>query len=152
MINTIWSEYDHLLAWSFLTKMEDPSVPMIECTIGQRIFHNTFYDIRSDVNIMSKVTYEYLFGDEPLFPIYMQLQIEDQSIRFPEGIAKNVMVWIHNHFAPIDFIVLDMGEEEDHMPIILGRPFLNTTNAIIYIRSGQMHFPIPRTKGMMLFQ
>ena len=63
----------------------------------------------------------------------------DQSIRFPEAIAKDVMVRIHNHFAPIDFMVLDMGEEEDDTPIILGRPFLNTTNVIIYIGSGQVH-------------
>ena len=73
MINTLWSEYDHLLASPFLTKKEDPGVPTIECTIGQRIFHNTFCDIGSGVNIMSKETYEYLFDDEPLFPTYMQL-------------------------------------------------------------------------------
>ena len=35
MINTLRSEYDHLLASSFLTKKEDPGVPMIECTIGK---------------------------------------------------------------------------------------------------------------------
>jgi hypothetical protein len=61
-INTLRSEYDHLLASPYLTK-DDPSVPTIECTIGQRIFHKTFCDIGSGVNIMSKVTYEYLFGD-----------------------------------------------------------------------------------------
>jgi hypothetical protein len=72
MINMIQSEYDHLLVPPFLAKKDDPGVPMIECTIGQRIFHKTFYDIRSDVNIMSKVTYEYLFGNEPL-----QLQMVD---------------------------------------------------------------------------
>jgi hypothetical protein len=60
----------------------------------------------------------------------------DQSIRFPEGIAKDVMVKIHDHFAPADFMALDMGEEEDDTPIILGRPFLNTTNAIIYVGFG----------------
>jgi hypothetical protein len=43
------------------------------------------------------------------------------------------MVKIHDHFAPADFMVLDMGEEEDNTPIILGRPFLNTTNTIIYV-------------------
>ena len=84
---------------------------------------------------MSKVTYEYLFGNEPLYPTYMQLQMADQSIRFPEGIAKDIMVKIHDHFAPIDFMVLDMGEEEDDTPIILGRPFLNTTIMIIYVVS-----------------
>ena len=89
---------------------------------------------------MSKITYEYLFGNEPLYPTYMQLQMANQSIRFLEEIAKDVLVRIHNHFAPIDFMVLDMGEEEDDTPIILGRPFLNTTNAIIYVGSGQVHF------------
>ena len=84
MINTLRTEYNHLLASPFLTKKEDLGAPVIECTIGQRIFHNTFCDIGSSVNIMSKVTYDYLFGDEPLFPTYMKLQMVDQSIRFSE--------------------------------------------------------------------
>ena len=80
MINTLQSEYDHLLASPFLAKKDDPWVPMIECTIGQRMFHKTFYDIGLGVNIKSKVMYEYLLGDELLFPTYMQLQMADQSI------------------------------------------------------------------------
>ena len=88
---------------------------------------------------MSKVTYEYLFGDEPLFPTYIQLQMVNQSIQFLEGIVKYVMVRIHDHHALADFMVLDMGEEDD-TPIILGRLFLNTTNAIIYVGSGHVHF------------
>ena len=69
----------------------------------------------------------------------------DQSIQFPEGIAKDIMVRIHDHYALADFVVLDMGEEDD-TPIILGRPFLNTTNAIIYVGSGQVHFQFSREK------
>ena len=67
----------------------------------------------------------------------------DESIWFLEEIAKDVMVRIHDQFAPADFMVLDMGEE-DNTPIILGRPFINTTNAIIYVGSGQVHFQFPR--------
>ena len=67
----------------------------------------------------------------------------DQSIQFLEEIEKDVTVRIHDHYAPTDFMVLDMGEEEDDTPIILRRPFLNTTNAIIYVRSGQVHFQNP---------
>ena len=48
-------------------------------------------------------------------------------------------------------MVLDMGEEEDDTPIILRRPFLNTTNAIIYIRSGQVHFQFPKEKVCCYF-
>jgi hypothetical protein len=151
MINTLRSEYDRLLVSPFLTKKEDLGVPTIECTIGQRIFHKIFCDIGSGVNIMSKITYEYLFGDEPLIPIYMQLQMVDQSIQFLEGIAKDVMVRIHDHYAPANFMVLDMGEEDKDVPIILGRPFLNTTNAIIYVGSRQVHFQFPGEKVRCYF-
>ena len=50
------------------------------------------------------------------------------------------MVRIHDQFALAYIMVLDMGEEEDNTHIILGRPFLNTTNAIIYVGSRQVHF------------
>jgi hypothetical protein len=88
---------------------------------------------------MSKVTYDYLFGDEPLFLIYMQLQMADQTIQFLEGIAKNIMVKMQDYYVPADMI-LNMGGKEEDVPIILGSPFLNTTNTIIYIGSGQIHF------------
>ena len=65
----------------------------------------------------------------------------DQSIQFPEGVARDIMVRIQDHYAPADFMVLDIKEEEeDDTPIILGRPFLNTTNTIIYVGSGQVYF------------
>ena len=85
---------------------------------------------------MSKVTYDYLFGNKPLFPTYMQLQMADQSIWFFEGIAIDIMAKIQDYYVPADFMIIDMGEEEEDTPIILGRPFLNTTNAIIYVGSG----------------
>jgi hypothetical protein len=76
-------------------------------------FHKTFCDIGSGVNIMLNVTYEYLFGNEPLYPTYMQLQMADQSVWFPEGIAKDVIVQIQDRYVPADFMVLDMGVEEE---------------------------------------
>jgi hypothetical protein len=33
-----------------------------------------------------------------------------------------------------------MGDEEQDPHIVLRRPFLNTTRAIIYIRTGEFHF------------
>jgi hypothetical protein len=77
MINAVNAKSDDLLSPSFLVKKDDPGVPTIECTINQKIFRNTFCDIGSGANIMSKVTYEYLFGNEPLYSTYMQLQMAD---------------------------------------------------------------------------
>jgi hypothetical protein len=88
---------------------------------------------------MSKVTYGYLFGNEPLYPTYIQLQMVDESLRWPEGIAKDVLVKIQDYYVPADFLVLDMPRDEDTL-IILGRPFLNITDTVIYIRSRQIHF------------
>jgi hypothetical protein len=133
------AESDHLLTPPFLVKKDDPGVPTIECTINQKIFRNTFCDIGSGANIMSKVTYEYLFGNEPLYPTYIQLQMADRSLRWPKAIAKDVLVKIQDYYVPTDFLVLDMSRNED-TPIILGRPFLNTTNVVIYIGSGQILF------------
>jgi len=62
-----------------------------------------------------------------------------------DGIAKNVPVRIEDHYIPTNFLVVDMGEECGP-PIILGRLFLNTTKAIIYIGTGKVHFQFPSEK------
>ena len=49
----------------------------------------------------------------------------DQSFRFPEGIAKDVMVKIRDQYVPTDFLALNMGEEEYDPPLVLGKPFIH---------------------------
>jgi len=41
-----------------------------------------------------------------------------------------------------------MGEDEYDPPTILGRPFLNTIKAIIYIGIGEVHMHFPLKKAM----
>jgi hypothetical protein len=55
----------------------------------------------------------------PLEPTGMCLELGDNSIRYPLGIAEDVPVKIGHHFIPIDFVVLEMGEREKP-PLILG--------------------------------
>ena len=48
---------------------------------------------------------------------------------------------IDKFYYPVDFVVLDtepVASEPNHVPIILGRPFLATANAIINCRNGIM--------------
>ena len=63
---------------------------------------------------------------------------------------KDVMVKIKDHYVPTDFMVLDMGKEDD-VQVILGRPFLHTTSAIIYVKSGEVHFQFPKRKVRCYF-
>jgi hypothetical protein len=99
---------------------------------------------------MAKVTYEYLYGTMPLEPTYAQLQMADQTFCFVEGEVKDVLIQIDDHYVPTDFLGIDMGDDYDP-PIILGRPFLNTTRAIIYIGTGEIHFHFPTEKVRRYF-
>jgi len=96
------------------------------------------------VNIMAKVTYENLLGG-PLLPTFVRLQMVDQMIRFPEGLERDILVKVQDKYVPASFIILDMGADNE-LPIILGRPFLNTVNAVIYMGSSQIHLQFPGTK------
>jgi hypothetical protein len=62
-----------------------------------------------------------------------------------EGIAKDVTIKIRDQEVPADFMVLDMGVEDD-VKLILGRSFLHTTSVIIYMKQGEIHFHFPREK------
>jgi len=76
----------------------------------------------------------------------------DQTFRKVEGIVTDVPIKIDDHFVHTDFQVIDMGEDEYDPPIILGRPFLGTVKAIIYIetREVHMHFPLRRYAAILL--
>jgi len=131
------SNWGYLLDPPFITKKDDPGMSTITCEIGPQLFHNVFCDLVSSINIMSKVIYENLLVGA-LLPTFMRLQMANQTILFLEGVAKDILVKIQDEYAPTDFVILDMGSNID-VPVILGRPFLNTVNAVIYVGSGQIH-------------
>ena len=71
----------------------------------------------------------------------MCLQLMDQSVRYPAGIAENIPVKICNFYVPVDFVVLDV-EVDSKTPLILGRPFLSTANAHIDVGAGVIQLNI----------
>jgi len=70
----------------------------------------------------------------------------DQTFQKVEGIVTDVPVKIDDHFVHTDFQVIDLGEDVYDPPIILGRLFLNTVKAIIYIGTGEVHMHFPSEK------
>ena len=61
----------------------------------------------------------------------------DRSIALPRRILEDVLVKVDKFIFPVDFVVLDM-EEDREVPIILGRPFLATGQALIDVREGYL--------------
>ncbi|GKA23393.1 putative reverse transcriptase domain-containing protein [Tanacetum coccineum] len=60
----------------------------------------------------------------------LTVELADRTVKYPKGIAENMLVGIDKLVFPIDFIILDMPEDVK-VPLILGRPFLSTAHAKI---------------------
>jgi hypothetical protein len=54
-------------------------------------------------------------------------------------------------YIPVDFVVLEIGGDE-RAPIILSRPFLSTTKAVIYVDSAKICFTIKDKKEKFSFK
>jgi hypothetical protein len=75
----------------------------------------------------------------------------DKSTTIPIGICENVPIQVANNCLILtDFVVLEMPED-DNMSIILGRPFLNTTGAIINCNQGKVIFNVNNKEYMIYF-
>ena len=59
----------------------------------------------------------------------------DHSIAKPWGVIEDVFVKVDKFIYPVDFVVLDMGDDNE-VPLILGRPFLQTGRALIDVEAG----------------
>jgi hypothetical protein len=89
---------------------------------------------------MPKVIYEKILGDHLLYT-NMRLQLAYQSLCYPKGVLEDAIIRVGQSYVPVDFVVLETGGDE-MAPIILGRPFLSTTKAIIYADSAKIYFTI----------
>ena len=67
----------------------------------------------------------------------ISLQLADRSHQHPRGIIENVLVKVGKLVLPADFVILGM-EEDDSVPIILGRPFLAMGKAQINVQEGEL--------------
>ena len=72
-------------------------------------------------------------------PTTITLSLADISVKIPKGIVEDVLVKVDKFYYLVDFVVLDtepVTTGANYVPIILGRPFLATSNAIINCRNG----------------
>ncbi|GJU47480.1 putative reverse transcriptase domain-containing protein [Tanacetum coccineum] len=84
---------------------------------------------RASVSVMPLSTYLNL-GLGELAHTKLTVELADRTVKYPKGIAENVLVGIGKFVFPVDFIILDMPEDIK-VPLILGRPFLSTARAKI---------------------
>ncbi|RVW18664.1 Retrovirus-related Pol polyprotein from transposon opus [Vitis vinifera] len=99
-------------------KYKDPGSPTISVMIGGKVVEKALLDLGASVNLLPYSVYKQL-GLGELKPTAITLSLADRSVKIPRGEANLV-------------------------PIILGRPFLATSNAIINCRNGLMQLTFGR--------
>jgi len=119
-------------------KHKDPGCPTISCMIGVSRIEKALLDLGASVNLLPYSVYLQL-GLGELKPTSMTLQLADRSMKVPRGIIEDVLIKVDKFYFPVDFIVLDTEPVQNvgiQIPVILGRPFLATANALINCRTG----------------
>ena len=118
-------------------KLGDAWLPKILITIGKET-HHAILDLGSSVSALSKEFYN-LLELTNMEKCTIELALADHSTKQALGIVKDVMVELHMTFVPVDFVIMDMGRNTSS-PIILGRPFLRTSGAVIDCKEGNVKF------------
>ena len=114
-------------------KMKDPRSFIITISVGETRKENAMLDLGASINLMPYTLFKDL-GLEGLNPTTMELILADRSVRHPIGVVKDVLVRVGELIIPADFANLEMESDPfmaREMPILLGRPFMSTTKAII---------------------
>ncbi|XP_058747230.1 uncharacterized protein LOC131620247 [Vicia villosa] len=117
-------------------KKPDRGSVTIPCTIGDRSFKRALIDLGASVSLMPLSIYRKL-GIGRVQDTRMTLQFADHSVKKPFGIVEDVLVKVDKFVFPVDFVILEMPEDEE-IPLILGRPFLETGRSMIDIENGTM--------------
>jgi hypothetical protein len=120
-------------------KYKDPGCPVISCFIGEHKIKRALLDLGARVNLLPYSIFQ-SFNLGELKPTSVTLLLVDRSVKVPKGIVKDVLVQVDKFIYPVDFVVLDTQPVKacNSIPVILGRPFLATSNALINYRNELM--------------
>ncbi|GJS96195.1 reverse transcriptase domain-containing protein [Tanacetum coccineum] len=77
----------------------------------------------------------------------MSVRLADRSFQYPVRIAENMLVEVGKFTFRADFVILEI-EEDSKVPLILGRQFLHTADAVIRVKQKQLNLGVG-TKRMI---
>ncbi|XP_056692164.1 uncharacterized protein [Spinacia oleracea] len=117
-------------------KLKDPGSFSIPCHIGALFIDKALCDLGASVSVIPLSIYKKLNMGE-LKCTTITLQMADHSIKYPLGVLEDRPVRVGKFYIPVDFVVLDIAED-NQIPIILGRPFLHTAGAVIDVKKGKL--------------
>nr|GEU49432.1 reverse transcriptase domain-containing protein [Tanacetum cinerariifolium] len=116
-------------------KLRDPRKFLISSGFSE-LKCKTLVDLGASINLMPLYVWKKL-GLPELISTRMTLELANQAIYTPAGIARDVFVPVGKFTFPADFVIVDY-ESDPRVPLILGRPFLRTARALIDVHGEEM--------------
>nr|GEY98481.1 reverse transcriptase domain-containing protein [Tanacetum cinerariifolium] len=110
-------------------KLRDPVKFIIPCDFLRMDVCHALADFGASINLIPLSIWKILSLPE-LTPTWMTLELTDQSITCPKGVAEDVFVKVGKFHFPTDFVVVEF-EADPRVPLILGRSFLRIGRALI---------------------
>jgi len=144
-----------ILSGPIPVKYKDLGCPTISCTIGQTEISKALLDLGASINLLPPSVYQQL-GLGELNPTRVTIQLADRSVKIPKRKIRDVLIWVGDFINPVDFIMLEtqpVSNPRSQTPVILGRPFLATANAIINCSNGSIRLTFgDMTKEVNVFK
>ncbi|GJZ93319.1 reverse transcriptase domain-containing protein [Tanacetum coccineum] len=138
------------------------NVPLVDVLAGMPNYGKFLKDLVSNKGKMKQIYAAFLtkecsailqnkippkLGDPRSFLILANLQTQMNILpwpilaQYPMGVAENMLVQVGKFVFLVDFIILQM-EEDDRVPLILGRSFLHTVDANIRVKNKELNLGI----------
>ncbi|GJY74396.1 reverse transcriptase domain-containing protein [Tanacetum coccineum] len=110
-------------------KLGDPGRFLIPCDFSELVECLALADLGASINLMPFSVWNKLSLPE-LTPTRMTLELANRSVAYPVGVAEDVIVKVGKFHFLADLVVVDY-DVDPRVPLILRRPFLRTTRALI---------------------
>nr|GEV20517.1 hypothetical protein [Tanacetum cinerariifolium] len=117
-------------------KLGDPGKFLIPCGFNE-LKCKALADLGASIKLMPLYVWKKLGLPELIFT-RMTLELANRAICTPAGIARYVFVLVGKFTFLAVFVIIDY-ESDPRVPLILGRPFLRTTCALIDVHGEEMN-------------
>nr|GEZ41990.1 reverse transcriptase domain-containing protein [Tanacetum cinerariifolium]GEZ49039.1 reverse transcriptase domain-containing protein [Tanacetum cinerariifolium] len=116
-------------------KLRDPRKFLILCGFSE-LKCKALANLGSSINLMPLSVWKKL-GLPELISTQMTLEQANRAICTPAEIARDIFVPVGKFTFPANFVIVNY-ERDPRVPLILGRPFLRTTRALIEVHGEVM--------------
>nr|GEY79943.1 reverse transcriptase domain-containing protein [Tanacetum cinerariifolium] len=116
-------------------KLGDPGKFLILCRFS-KLKYKALADLGTSINLMPLSVWKKLDLPE-LISTHMTLELANRVICTPARIERDVFVLVRKFTLPANFVIINY-ESDPRVPLILGRPFLQTAHALVDVHREEM--------------